>query len=101
MTRESEAALLDFCARQWNDFRSEAWLAAPHPNRDEFVAVILFLSSVEWYGHRQALREIARSLAPDQVGRLGELARETGFDASRFSTLLRRLLRHESVVRPS
>lgn len=101
MTRDTEAALLDFCARQREQFDPASWLSVPHPDRDEFLAAVLFLVGVEWYGHRSLLRAVAGELAPGAAVELSEVVRRTRFDLSRFSTLLRRRLKHESVVRAS
>ncbi|MDF1811212.1 MAG: hypothetical protein P1V20_03330 [Verrucomicrobiales bacterium] len=38
MTRDTEQALLEFCARQRTQFDVAEWLKVPHPNRDEFLA---------------------------------------------------------------
>lgn len=98
MTRESEATLLDFCARQRDCFETEAWLSAPHPDREEFLCAVLFLAGVDWYSHRSSLLAIAETLEPGSIGSLGQRVCRTDFDLSRFSNLLRRKLQHASVV---
>ena len=88
MNRESEAALLEFCAQQRGDFFPAAWLAYDALPHDELAATALFLAGVEWFGHRRELHDVAGQLAPD--ARFADLARRTAFDCSRFSNLLRR-----------
>jgi hypothetical protein len=101
MTRNSEASLLDFCAKQREHFSLDSWLEIPHPDRGEFLAAVLFLAGVDWYGHRSNLLSIAASIGEEKIGHLSEVVGETGFDLSRFSTLLRKKIEHESVVRAS
>lgn len=101
MTRETEEALLNFCAQQQAFFDEAAWLETSHPNQDEFLATVLFLAGVDWYGHRANLVSVANALEPEAIGNLSKIARRTGFDLSRFSTMLRRKLNHESIVRAS
>jgi len=48
----------------------------------ELAAAALFLSAVDWYGNRVALREVAAKLHDGDW--LAELVRTTGFDCSRF-----------------
>jgi hypothetical protein len=101
MTRDTEATLLDFCARQHERFDAAEWLAVPHPDRDEFICATLFLAGVDWYGHLPGLVSIAESLEPGSPGNLSLAVSRTGFDLSRFSTLLKRKLKHASIVSPS
>lgn len=95
MNRESEAALLEFCAHQRGDFSTAAWLAYPGLPHDELAAAALFLAGVEWFGHRTELLDVAEHLSPG--ARFGDLARRTAFDCSRFSNLLRR---HHALATP-
>ena len=101
MTRESEANLLEFCAREREHFSAESWLAVPHPDQDEFLAAVLFLAGVDWYGFRKQLAAIAEKIEPGSHGHLSKVVKRTGFDLSRFSTSLRKKIKHESVVRAS
>jgi hypothetical protein len=94
MTRITEAALLNFCTQQHTCFQPQAWLAYPHPVREELAAAALFLAAVDWYGHRKALQEIASTLEPGCVGHFAALAKRAGFDCGRFSNSLRHSLRH-------
>lgn len=64
MNRESEAALLEFCAQQRGDFSPAAWLAFEELPPDELAATALFLAGVEWFGHRRELLDAAAQLAP-------------------------------------
>jgi hypothetical protein len=101
MTRESEQGLLEFCSHQWIQFDVAEWLKVPHPNRDEFLAAVLFLGGVDWYGNRKQLIAVAGELEPEMIGHLSTVVRRTGFDLSRFSNMLRKEINHESVVRAS
>ena len=99
MNRETEARLLEFAASQNRRFVAAEWLVFDHPERDELAAAALFLAGVDWYGHRSELLAIASALSPGAPGNLGKLVARTGFDLSRFSNQLRRLLDH--AVAPS
>lgn len=88
MNRESEAALLEFCARQREYFCAAGWVDYAGLPHDELAAVALFLAGVEWFGHRRELLDVAEHLEPG--ARFADLARRTAFDCSRFSNLLRR-----------
>jgi hypothetical protein len=99
MNRETEARLLEFAARQHRSFVAGEWLDFDHPEIDELAAAALFLAGVDWYGHRRELLEIASIISPGSPGNLGNLVARTGFDLSRFSNHLRRLLDH--AVAPS
>ncbi|MDF1814265.1 MAG: hypothetical protein P1V20_18820 [Verrucomicrobiales bacterium] len=101
MTRETEQALLNFCVRQRDQFEAAEWLKVPHPERDEFLAAVLFLAGVDWYGYRNELVNIATQIEPESIGHLSKVVGRTGFDLSRFSNSLRQQLKHESVVRAS
>jgi hypothetical protein len=94
MNRETEASLLEFCARQREEFEAAAWLDREPQDRDELAVVALFLAGVDWFGHRRELLEVAERLHHGGEGRFSELARSTQFDCSRFSNLLRRRLTH-------
>lgn len=94
MNRVTEARLLQFCAGQRERFDAAQWLACPHPDVEEFTAAALFLAGVDWYGHRTELLHMAEQLAPGSTGHLSTLVSRTGFDLSRFSNMLRRLLDH-------
>lgn len=92
MNRESEAALLEFCAQQRGDFSPAAWMEYAGLPREEVAAAALFLAGVDWFGHRPELLAVAAELQPGAG--FGELARRTTFDCSRFSNLLRRRHAH-------
>jgi hypothetical protein len=94
MNRETEASLLEFCARQREGFEAAAWLDREPQDRDELAVVALFLAGVDWFGHRRELLDVAGRLHRGCEGRFSELARSTQFDCSRFSNLLRRRLTH-------
>ncbi len=94
LNRVTEASLLQFCARQHERFDATQWLACPHPDEEKFTAAALFLASVDWYGHRTELLSVAEQLTRCSTGHLSALVSRTGFDLSRFSNMLRRLLDH-------
>ncbi len=94
MNRVTEASLLQFCAEQRGRFDAAQWLACPHPHEEEFTAAALFLAGVDWYGHRAELLTVAEQLTRGSTGHLSALVSRTGFDLSRFSNMLRRLLYH-------
>lgn len=99
MKRETEATLIEFCALQRDEFDLDLWLEIPHPDRDEFIAAVLFLAGVDWYGHRESLLKVAHEIAPGMIGHLSKVVQKTNFDLSRFSNTLRREIKHESVTR--
>ncbi|MGK0185792.1 MAG: hypothetical protein ACI9R3_001573 [Verrucomicrobiales bacterium] len=90
MTRITESQLLDFCTRQHEIFDSAEWREFSAVDRLELAATALFLSGVDWFGHREELPKITAELFPDWQGRFRELVSETNFDCSRFSNMLRR-----------
>lgn len=94
MKRESEAALLDFCAGQKGDFRAADWLGFDRVRRDELAAMCLFLSSTLWYGHREELLEVAEALVPGCAARPSALILAADLDRPRLSAMLRRELEH-------
>ena len=95
MTRLTEAQLLEFCTRQRGAFAAEQWHQFVEADRVELATAALFLASVDWFGEKQALRQVAAELLAGQRAQLSELVSETGFDCSRFSNLLRRKLEED------
>lgn len=92
VNRVTEARLFDFLVRQRQRFNPQDWIDLDYPDRAELAACALFLAAVEWYGDRAGLAQVAERLHPGFTGRFAELARSTGFDCSRFSSMLRRRL---------
>ena len=90
MNRESESLLVGFCVEQHARFDAGAWARFSAVGPVELAATARYLAGVDWYGHRAALGDVAAELSPL---RFAELARTTGFDASRFSGLLKAHLR--------
>jgi hypothetical protein len=90
MNRESEARLVGFCVEQHGRFDAGAWARFSAVGAAELAAAARYLAGVDWYGHRAALGDVAAELSPL---RFAELAHATGFDASRFSGLLKAHLR--------
>ncbi len=98
MTRDSEASLIDFCARQHGAFQESAWLEEWPVRREEMAAACLFLAGVDWYGHHRELLRVGEAIVPGCAAKAGAFLREARFDCLRFSNLLRRELRHASVA---
>ena len=90
MNRESESLLVGFCVEQHGRFDTGAWARFSAVGPAELAAAARYLAGVDWYGHRAALGNVAAALSPL---RFAELAHATGFDASRFSGLLKAHLR--------
>jgi len=99
MTRLTESQLLDFCAQQRGALDPARWAQFSIVNRDELAAAALFLAGVDWFGHKEPLRQIAEELLPDRSCELSELVRDIGFDCARFSNMLRRKLEQRPDVR--
>lgn len=95
MYRDVEMALLEFCAAQSEVFDPEAWcgLDARIP-RETLAAAAWFLAmnGPAWFGHADALVQVASRLAPDKD--FVELARIARFDYQRFGNSLRVRIRH-------
>lgn len=99
MTRDDEEQLLAFSADQRAHFDEAAWvkLAETGPvSRDEVVATALFLGGGYWYGHEEALYRVAERLAPGSVGHFADRARAVQFNCSRFDSMLKSRISHES-----
>ncbi len=91
MNRDSESRLVGFCVEQHGGFDAGAWARFSAVKPDELATAARYLAGVEWYGNRAALAAVAAELSPLAFA---ELARTTGFDASRFAGLLKAHLRH-------
>jgi hypothetical protein len=94
MTRDEEARLLDFCARQYGAFQEESWLNSPPAARAELAAACLFLGGVDWFGHRQQLVNLGSRLVKEHGMTFSQLVSSISFDCARFSNLLKRRLGH-------
>lgn len=64
MLRSVDIPLMDFCARQYSAFCSQAWIESTLPQRELGVAAGL-LAHTPWYGHREELLCICQQLNPD------------------------------------
>ena len=95
MTREAESQLLDFCVQQRETFSLGEWLRFRPVKKDVLATAALFLSGVDWYGHREQLLDVAGQLQEGCVGKFPEMAKRTDFSCGRFSNMLRARLRHE------
>ena len=91
MNRAAESHLLDFCVAQRSQFDAAAWAGFTAVTRLELAATARYLAGVSWYGHQQPLGEVAAQLSSRTFS---DLAYEVGFDASRFSGLLKAHLQH-------
>ncbi len=99
MNRESEEQLLALGAAQAKHFDVHEWqdLAAKGPVlKDEVAAAALFLAGGYWYGHEDELFQVADSLAPGCRGHFAALSKKVHFDCSRFNSMLKARIRHES-----
>ncbi len=94
MTRDTEARLIEFCVNQQDRFDADEWLDCDLVTRDELAAAALFLAGVDWFGHREALNQVAETIKPGSTSRAPDVLRQARFDCLRFSTMLRRELRH-------
>ena len=97
MTRLNESQLLEFCALQHEVFDAGEWLGFSVVTQDELAATALFLASVDWFGHKHELRQIGERLLENRSPSLSDLVRQTAFDCSRFSNMLRRKLEVRNV----
>lgn len=96
MDRVAEAALLDFCAKQKTEFSAQRWHEFEAVENTELAAAALFLAGVDWYGHKEELIAVTEHLRPGYVGKFSQLAKESAFDCSRFSSMLKvRLTRYD------
>lgn len=95
MDRLAESQLLNFCANQKKRFDAAGWDAAPGVPRDRLSLVALLLASTRWYGHQDALLEVARRLNPESVTDAPSLVERLNFDCSRFYHSLQAKLEHE------
>lgn len=94
MNRDSEALLLDFCARQKGAFQEIDWLESRIVDRQEMAVVCRFLAGADWYGHKQTLLNIAERLVAGSTENFVEMLKQVRFDCLRFSSMLKRRLRH-------
>lgn len=92
--REQEENLLQFCARQYCDFKPEAWLTQRAVTPVELASVAVFLGGGGWYGHDAELYAVAEQLTPNAVSQFPILAKQTDFSCSRFASMLRERLVH-------
>ena len=58
MTREAESQLLDFCVQQRETFSLAEWLRFRPVKKEVLATAALFLSGVDWYGHREQLLDV-------------------------------------------
>ncbi len=99
MNRDHEEHLLAFGASQRHDFDVDAWVQLAKSglvSRDEVVATALFLAGGYWYGHEDGLFRVAEELSPGSVGHFAERARAAEFNCSRFDSMLKTRIAHES-----
>jgi hypothetical protein len=94
MTREADMALLEFCARQFENFDEAAWGDFRGAPREVVAAAVAYLALSEksGFGHRVEMERVAEALA--QGRDFAELARSARFDFARFGPMLEMRLRH-------
>ena len=93
MDLDTESHLLDFCTEQHRRFDARAWLEFSVVSRAELSAAARYLAGTSWYGHQPQLGSVAGRLT---TANMADLFRETQFDPSRFSHLLKARLRYRS-----
>ena len=95
MNRLEEGQLLDFCVQQKERFDATAWSSARATEQDRLALVAMLLASAPWYGHRDALLQLAQRLNPQAYWDTPALVRALDFDCSRFFHMLRWKLDNE------
>jgi uncharacterized protein YrrD len=98
MNRSSEAKLLQFCVEQRRNFNADAWLQFKDINQLELATVLQYLAGTTWYTHQNELKSLANQL---NSLTFAELARQTRFEPSRFSGLLKAHLKHAGLTSSS
>ena len=98
MTREAELQLLEFCARQRENFSPPEWRHFDSVTKDTLATAALFLAGVDWYGQEEHLSRVAARLRPDCVGNFSAMVKRCNFDCARFSSMLKMRLRHEHAL---
>lgn len=99
MTRDHEEHLLAFGAAQSRHFDETAWKKLADSGEvtvDEVVATALFLAGGYWYGNADALFRVAEALAPGSMGHFSTRAKMAEFNCSRFDSMLKTRIAHES-----
>lgn len=86
--------LVEFCARQKQDFHGKDWLNEDDLPRDTLAvtAAFLALDGESWFGYREELERVHDQLAPGHD--FTWLVKATGFDFQRFRGLLRARIAH-------
>ena len=88
-------SLSTFCADQHELFDRDAWIAKGSREsagyRQALAVVAKYLSTTIWYGHAEDLDAVATGLHPPlaEPGEFERVAKESAFDAGRFSGALR------------
>lgn len=90
MDRVSEEKVLDFCQSQYHVFDKDAWLRLDHADKKELALTAIFLAALPWYGHEEALVEVAEKLFPGIGENMTAAIIEKKFDCGRFSAMLRK-----------
>lgn len=85
--RECDVKLIDFCAKQYIDFKQDDWLAR-HTELSINIAALLLLGT-DWYGRKQELSALYPliSLKPSSLPDTIKLER---FDTPRFMSMLKK-----------
>lgn len=91
MDRQATESLARFCIAQRSAFDADDWFLRSETDGKAVALAARFLSMTSWYGHDDALVEIAAKITPDLDGGPGLYAESqaAGFDWPYFSTTVR------------
>lgn len=93
MLRDIEDKLVDFSARQFNQFSLNDWLACSL-DKDNLAVAAMFLSSQAWYGHRTELIKISTELNGEF--NFPGLINKLHFDCGKFSGRLKARIKNDN-----
>lgn len=91
MDRQATEFLAQFCIAQRSAFDADEWFLRSETDGKAVALAARFLSMTSWYGHDDALVEIAAKITPALDGGTGLYAESqaAGFDWPYFSTTVR------------
>ena len=81
MDRDALSGIEEFCAAQYYSFDAEAWLERARRDGLRVAAAAEYLALTSWYGHEEALKDVAariRARVGDDDGTRLPLARFSG-----------------------
>jgi hypothetical protein len=86
--REDDSLLLDFCRRQYREFKADDWLLLGDVS-DQLKIAALFLRGSSWYKRDQELALICQQWGLE-LRQLPVLVKHHRFDCARFSAMLKK-----------